>query len=328
MVDRTSSIVHRLKVKSSPERIYSALTETTELLKWGPTQVEIDLKEGGGFRQTYQPYSEILERGQFLRIIPNQLLKFEVESSLFPTLNREASVELKSQGQHTLVIVSEAGWKKSKLWEKMFGSCQESWKQTLQALKTYLETGKDPRSGKKITVPESSQFQAGTLAVKQKYLYRVKPKKVFQALTVADRLTKWFLKEAEVQFKKNGSIKMVWHNGVKHECKILELDLNKKLTLSWPTDGCSGTPHVHTQVNFKFIPTEDDNTILELEHSGLGSGENWVKFYGVIHSGWTYYLLNLKSVLENGIDLRDQRSEFAVREPLEVGEEENTKAIG
>ena len=151
---------------------------------------------------------------------------------------------------------------------------------------------------------------------------------MFQALTVADRLTKWFLKEAEVEFKKSGKIKMVWNDGSTQECKILELEVNKKLALSWPTNGWAGTPQANTTVRFTITPTETENSLLEIEHSGFGTNDSWTRYYGATYSGWTYYLLNLKSVLENGIDLRDGVSETVIAEsepPEKEQKEEDQK---
>jgi hypothetical protein len=41
-----------------------------------------------------------------------------------------------------------------------------------------------------------------------------------------------------------------------------------------------------------------------LTHRGFKSGKKWIALYGSIQSGWTFYLTNLRSVLERGVDLR------------------------
>jgi len=147
----------------------------------------------------------------------------------------------------------------------------------------------------------------------QRYLYQAKPEKVFRALTDAKELTRWFLKEARVQLKKGGKIKMVWSTGDGHESKILELVPAQKLRITWPTMGWGGTPRTDTYVTFSLSP-QGKNTLLQIEHSGFGLGEEWVLYYAGTYSGWTYYLLNLKSWLEHGIDLRDKMSETVITE--------------
>ena len=321
MLPRQHDMVQKIKIKSTPDIIFSALTEEQELLKWWPTQVEVGLREGGGFRRNFEPYVESTERGQFLRIIPNQLLKYSAESTDFPHLTREVTMEIIAQGENTQVVVTEAGWKSGRLWEKLYRSGEMGWKQILHDLKVFVETGNDPRLGRKVVAHLPERGKVERLVIKQRYLYNAKLKRVFQALTVPHRLTQWLLKEAEVEFKRNGKIKMVWNDGNTLECKILKLELNKKLTLAWPTNGWAGTPNANTIVKFRFHPTEDEKTILELEHLGFGSGDAWAKYFGLTYSGWTYYLLNLKSVLEHGVDLRDEVSESVITETEENGKE-------
>ncbi|HKZ22281.1 MAG TPA: SRPBCC domain-containing protein [candidate division Zixibacteria bacterium] len=147
----------------------------------------------------------------------------------------------------------------------------------------------------------------------QRYLYQAKPEKVFRALTDAKELTKWFLKDARVQLKKGGKMKFVWSPKDKHENKILDLVPNKRLRMTWPTMGWGGTPKTDTYVTFSLTP-KGKYTLLQIEHTGFGPGEEWVMYYAGTYSGWTYYLLNLKSWLEHGIDLRDKVSETVIVE--------------
>ncbi len=147
----------------------------------------------------------------------------------------------------------------------------------------------------------------------QRYIYQAKPEKVFRALTDAQELTKWFLKEARVELKKGGKMRFVWSPKDKHENKILDLVPNKRLRMTWPTMGWGGTPRTDTYVTFSLTP-KGKYTILQIEHTGFGMGEEWVMYYAGTYSGWTYYLLNLKSWLEHGIDLRDKVSETVITE--------------
>jgi activator of Hsp90 ATPase-like protein len=39
---------------------------------------------------------------------------------------------------------------------------------------------------------------------------------------------------------------------------------------------------------------------------GWGTSEGWIWNYALTHAGWSYYLTNLKSVLERGYDLRSR----------------------
>ncbi len=147
----------------------------------------------------------------------------------------------------------------------------------------------------------------------QRYIYQAKQETVFRALTDPQELTKWFLQDAQVQLKKGGTMKFVWSPKDKHENTILELVPNRKLRITWPTMGWGGTPKTNTYVTFNLTP-RGKYTLLQIEHTGFGMGEEWVMYYAGTYSGWTYYLLNLKSWLEHGIDLRDKLSGTVITE--------------
>jgi hypothetical protein len=47
-------------------------------------------------------------------------------------------------------------------------------------------------------------------------------------------------------------------------------------------------------------------TLLQIEHTGFPKAERWTDLYGGAEWGWTYFAMNLKSLLENGHDLRSR----------------------
>jgi hypothetical protein len=59
-------------------------------------------------------------------------------------------------------------------------------------------------------------------------------------------------------------------------------------------------------VNISFY-REHDETIVELVESGLPDDEMGIKHYVSDSKGWIFYLTNLKSVLEGGLDLRNRK---------------------
>lgn len=56
--------------------------------------------------------------------------------------------------------------------------------------------------------------------------------------------------------------------------------------------------------------TEHEETIVELVESGLPDDEAGLKHYVGDSKGWIFYLTNLKSVLEGGLDLRNRKEEL------------------
>lgn len=44
--------------------------------------------------------------------------------------------------------------------------------------------------------------------------------------------------------------------------------------------------------------------MLKFRHAGFPKAEKWVELYGGAIHGWMYFMMNLKSVLDHGHDLR------------------------
>jgi hypothetical protein len=52
------------------------------------------------------------------------------------------------------------------------------------------------------------------------------------------------------------------------------------------------------------VARQGRGTLLRLRHVGYPDSGGWAPIYGATQSGWSYFLMNLKSVLEHGHDLR------------------------
>jgi len=52
------------------------------------------------------------------------------------------------------------------------------------------------------------------------------------------------------------------------------------------------------------VRPKEHATVLTFKHTGFGDRGPWVDVYEGAIRGWTYFMMNLKSVLENGHDLR------------------------
>jgi uncharacterized protein YndB with AHSA1/START domain len=141
------------------------------------------------------------------------------------------------------------------------------------------------------------------MIVRQRYYYDADPDEVFKALTKPKKLVKWFLEEAKIKPKVGSSYTFTWEEGVSHSGKVEKVVPDKSLVLSWP-DTIKGKVY-RTEVSFT-LTKKGKGTLLEVVHMGFKEGPDWVWLYGAIQSGWTYYLTNLKSVLNEGVDLRSK----------------------
>ena len=135
--------------------------------------------------------------------------------------------------------------------------------------------------------------------------------KIYQAWTTKAGIESWFLRESvfsrngndllpEEQVKKQDTYKWLWHgygDDVAEYGKIL--DANEKDMLQFTfTGNCIVTVKIYK---------EDNETIAELTQENIPEDNDpKTNLYVGCGEGWTFYLANLKSVLEGGLDLRNR----------------------
>jgi uncharacterized protein YndB with AHSA1/START domain len=139
-------------------------------------------------------------------------------------------------------------------------------------------------------------------AVEHTYQFAVPPAKVFAALTQPKQLARWFVAKAEVELREGGAYRLTWGPGVSMKGTVKSVTAPSKLIVGWH-DKLRGGRSFDTVARFR-LRKKGRGTILTVTHEGFRSGKGWIWLYGQVQSGWAYYLLNLKSVLEHGIDLR------------------------
>ncbi len=128
---------------------------------------------------------------------------------------------------------------------------------------------------------------------------------VFNALVDANRLTRWFLSKAESEAKTGGRFKYSWEfndadkNGTQ-EGAYSELVKSKKVSYPWKAG------EIPTTVTFT-ISGSGDQTTVDLEHTGFGSGEGSDQLKEMHDGPWGFYMTNLRSYLENSGDQRAEQ---------------------
>ena len=137
-------------------------------------------------------------------------------------------------------------------------------------------------------------------AIEQSYYFRTPPEHVFEALTDPKLLVKWFLSAAKVERKKGGSYAFDWIGGYHMVGKVEAFEANRAVTYSWH-DKIEGGKIADTTASFE-VSEKDDGTLLRLRHTGFTVPEHFAE----CASRWGYYLTNMKSVLDHGVDLRSE----------------------
>ena len=130
---------------------------------------------------------------------------------------------------------------------------------------------------------------------------------VFSYLSDQGKLTAWFADQAILEPQFGSKYHFRWKNQEPVDGVVTEFMAGNTLALTWkhPTD------EAETQVRFKLSP-QGGRTLVELEHQGFPSAAVLDKAVDF----WVFYLQNLKSVIENQVDLRQATTKKAAGSPV------------
>jgi len=126
-------------------------------------------------------------------------------------------------------------------------------------------------------------------------------KKIWKALTDKNEMKKWYFNlesfDAAVGFRFNFTGGPSPERQYVHQCEIIEMINEKKLSYSWSYEGYTGT----SLVSFELTPREG-KTLLKLSHEGIDSFPDEQPDFDIhnFEEGWNHIIhTSLKEYLEN-----------------------------
>lgn len=138
----------------------------------------------------------------------------------------------------------------------------------------------------------------------------------YKAWATRAGIESWFLRKAifkdergkertgDTAVQENDTYTWLWHgypDDVSEQGKVLKANGKNLFSFTFSM-GCPVTISIYTEL---------DQTIVELVESNLPTDEETIKKHYVGDSrGWIFYLANLKSVLEGGLDLRNKNDKI------------------
>jgi uncharacterized protein YndB with AHSA1/START domain len=127
------------------------------------------------------------------------------------------------------------------------------------------------------------------------------PSVVFDAITKPELLTRWFMDRATITPRKGGSYSFTWEGGPTHTGQVLEYIRGKRVTLTWQWPGKEKLGKTKLTLS---VERKAGGTVLRFTHTGFLVGGPWTELYEGAIRGWTYFMMNFKSVMETNHDLR------------------------
>jgi len=135
--------------------------------------------------------------------------------------------------------------------------------------------------------------QTSGRTIEKELFIRATPERVFRALTDKAELEAWFVKEATVDLRVGGALRLFW-DPTSVEGTFLEVDPPHRVVFTWDE-----RPQVAGITTSAFTLTaEGSGTRLHLVHSGFGSGAAWDHLFDGVNSGWDEELQKLRTYLE------------------------------
>jgi uncharacterized protein YndB with AHSA1/START domain len=140
-----SAIEQKLSVNAPASRVYRALTDASELVRWFPSEAKSDARPGGAydfkflFADTSRNHETV---GEYREATANTLVSYSwpAGDAKVPT---EVSFALAEAGGATEVTLRHEGWTADSA--EAMKEHDMGWGFFMQNLKSYLESGQDQR---------------------------------------------------------------------------------------------------------------------------------------------------------------------------------------
>lgn len=137
-----------IEINSSPERIWRAITEAKELMRWFPLSAEVEPGEGGkvifSWGDLYPGEEAVIEKWlpeSRLRIVYGQAATGEMG---MPDDSQDAEVmavdyHIESKGGKTVLRVIHSGFGTDDQWDEWYDGTVRGWQFELRSLRNYLD---------------------------------------------------------------------------------------------------------------------------------------------------------------------------------------------
>ncbi len=128
-------ILHKVGIRSTPEKVYAALTTTEGLSRWWTVDTHGDGDVGDTLQFRFD-LGGIDMKVQDLQ--PSSSVLWEVVDGPEEWIGTNVSFELRQEGDYTLVLFRHAGWREP---VEFMHHCSTKWATFLMSLKSLVETG-------------------------------------------------------------------------------------------------------------------------------------------------------------------------------------------
>lgn len=141
-----ATIEHTIEIAAPRERVFRALVDADELVRWFPSGADSDPRTGGVFEYRFgfpaEPERDHRYSGTYHEIRDGERVSYPWAGALGET---RVDVTLDAADGVTAVRLVHSGWGEGAEWQESRRMHDEGWAFFLANLKSYLELGEDGR---------------------------------------------------------------------------------------------------------------------------------------------------------------------------------------
>jgi uncharacterized protein YndB with AHSA1/START domain len=161
-----------------------------------------------------------------------------------------------------------------------------------------------------------SDFEHDWTRFEKRIYIDAEPEEVFRAWAVPENIVKWFIASANYQSTdgtRRPAFELVvagdtyyweWHQDLSTQGVILDVVENQKLVFTFGDKEAGSDEKIIITV--EVTSCEDGSTLLRLVQENMAdTPQAHVSWYAQCNLGWSFFMTNLKGLLEYGVDLRE-----------------------
>ena len=124
-------ILHRVGIRSAPEKVFEALSTIDGLSHWWDVDAKGNAEQGGIINFGFAEMRVVESK-------PNKLVKWKCVKGPNEWLDTDLTFQLKAKKDETFVLFTHANWKKP---TELMRHCSTKWATFLLSLKGWVERG-------------------------------------------------------------------------------------------------------------------------------------------------------------------------------------------
>lgn len=137
-------LVQHIRLKAPASRVYAALLDVEQLLKWFPDRATVDARPGGDWAFEFDVAGGGVHKasGKFLELVPDQLVRYSWSDAMDDDervfSNLTVTFRLVADGAETDLYLEESGYEEGTLHDELFGNRTNGWGKMLAGLAELL----------------------------------------------------------------------------------------------------------------------------------------------------------------------------------------------